>query len=145
MWLDNACVALALAACSLIGEKVGDTGSNTSSNRIACQFIALFKTCFAYTSLSSHSSCTCSWPTQWTMTKLWPMQAVSWVVSTVHREQRAHCLSSCSTPNPRPIAHEAVSIIWTWRHLRNWWRIAKSKLSNELERGGIYGMTYDRS
>ena len=27
----------------------------------------------------------------------------------------------------------------------NWWRIAKSKLSNELERGGIniYGMTYE--
>ena len=23
------------------------------------------------------------------------------------------------------------------------WRLAKSKLSNELERGGIYGMTYD--
>ena len=44
------------------------------------QFIALYKTCFAYTLLSSHSSCTCSWPTQWTMTKLWPMQAVSRVV-----------------------------------------------------------------
>ena len=24
-----------------------------------------------------------------------------------------------------------------------YWRLAKSKLSNELERGGIYGMTYD--
>ena len=39
---------------------------------------------------------------------------------------------------------EAVSIIWTWWHLQNWWRIAKLKLSNELEWGAfIYGMTYD--
>ena len=58
---------LALAAC-LLEEKVGDTGSNMSSNRICFQFIALYKTCFVYTLLNSHSSCTCSGPTQWTVT-----------------------------------------------------------------------------
>ena len=33
---------------------------------------------------------------------------------------------------------EVVSIIWTWWHLRNWWHVAKLKLSNELEYGGTY-------
>ena len=39
-----------------------------------------------------------------------------------------------------PIASAKLkqSIIWTWWHLRNWWRITKSKLSNELECRGIY-------
>ena len=30
---------------SVIGEKVGDTGSNMSSNRISCLSIALYNTC----------------------------------------------------------------------------------------------------
>ena len=83
---------------------------NKSSNRICCQFIALYKTCFAYMSLSSHSSCTCSWPTQWTVTN------ASCVMS--RPEQRASCLSSWSTP----IAH------------------AKLKQSQLFERDDIYGI-----
>ena len=102
-----------------------------SSNRIGCLIALCTRLVFAYTSLSSHS--TCNWPTWWTMTKLWPSCVVSWVISNnVHMLvvviKYAHCMCKI----------EAVLIIWTWWHLQNWWCIAKLKLSNELECRGIY-------
>ena len=57
---------LAQAACFLIGEKVGDTGSNTSSSRISYLFIALYKTCL----LTHRSAHIVAVVTQWTITKL---------------------------------------------------------------------------
>ena len=54
---------------SLIGEKVGDNGSNMSSNRIGCLFIALYKTCLL-TRRSAHIVAVFGRLMQWTMTKL---------------------------------------------------------------------------
>ena len=42
---DQTLHALALVACSFDRREGCVTGSNTSSNRICCQFIALYKTC----------------------------------------------------------------------------------------------------
>ena len=67
--------------------------------------IALYKTCFCLSRRLAH--CSCSWPIQWTMTKLWWSCVVSWAVSSnVHTLvviEYAHC--KCKI--------EAVSIIWT--------------------------------
>ena len=51
---------------SVIGEKVGDTGSNMSSNRISCLSIALYNTCLL-TCRSAHIVAEVCW-----LSGLWP-------------------------------------------------------------------------
>ena len=71
---------------SLIGEKVGDNGSNTSSNRIGCLFIALYKTCLL-TRRSAHIVAVVG-----RLSGLWPscdQCQLCRVCVTSHEEQRA--------------------------------------------------------
>ena len=88
----------------------------TSSNRI----ILSNKICTRFSFGLAHGSC--SWPTRWTMTK-----AVSCRESNVHPFVVEYALCTCKIE----VAFECGG------------RLAKSKLSNELECGGTYGMTYD--
>ena len=62
---------------------------------------------------------------------------MSWVISNLH--MLAHCPSS-------PIASAKLKLYQLFEGGGIYgfeWHLAKSKLSNELERGGTYGMTYD--
>ena len=139
-WVFARCACLHVNRCCmcwqylhvpLIGEKVGGTGSYTSSNIISC-LMALY-TRLALLTRRLAQIAEIGWFSGLHV-HVCPSCVMSWVISNnVHTLVVVIVEYTHSTCNI-----EAVSSIWTSWHLQNWWCIAKSKMFNELERGGIY-------